>query len=62
MRYRVKVKILGDHARPEWAPGKAINPEKPQGTYVGVSSTVQAWVEWMEQWGDTIDYWSERVR
>jgi hypothetical protein len=62
MTYKVKLKLIGAAVRPEWAPGKAINPERPQGSYVGVASVVEEISDWLKQWGRLVDCWSERLR
>ena len=65
MTYQAKVKLTGWAAVPEWAPGKAINPEKPQGTYIGTSKWVDRWCKEIEAlwfpWVKVADRWTERV-
>jgi hypothetical protein len=66
MTYQAKVKLLGRGAIPEWAPGRAVNPTSPQGTYIGVSLAVQRWCKEIEDlwypWITVANRWTERVR
>ncbi len=62
MTYHATIILSGPGVRPEWAPGKAVNPEKPQGTYIGVASVVEEISDWLNQWGHLLSRWSERIR